>query len=55
MEERGYTRVRDPQADLTVAYYIGSKNKLQVTDYNYGYPFWGWRGLAVGRPVGSVA
>jgi hypothetical protein len=42
--QRGYTHVRDGDADLTVAYYIGSKNRLQVTDYNYGYPFWGWRG-----------
>jgi hypothetical protein len=53
LEERGYTRVRDPQADLTVAYYIGSKNRLQVTDYNYGYPFWGWRGWRWGGGWGS--
>ena len=34
--QRGYTHVRDGDADLTVAYYIGSKNRRQVTDYNYG-------------------
>lgn len=41
---RGYTRERGT-ADLSVAYYVGSRNKLMVTDYDYGYPFWGrWGG-----------
>jgi len=51
--QRGYTRVRDGDADLTVAYYIGSKNRLEVTDYNYGYPFWGWRGWRWGAAWGG--
>lgn len=51
--QRGYSHVRDGDADLTVAYYIGSKNRLQVTDYNYGYPFWGWRGWRWGAGWGA--
>jgi hypothetical protein len=43
LTQRGYTHQHGP-ANLSVAYYISAKNKLQVTDWNYGYPFWGWRG-----------
>jgi Domain of unknown function (DUF4136) len=50
---RGYTHVRDSVADLTVAYYIGSKNQLEVTNYDYGYPFWGWRGWRWGAGWGA--
>jgi hypothetical protein len=53
LEGRGYMRTRDPQSDLTIAYYIGSKNRLQVTDFNYGYPFWGWRGWRWGAGWGA--
>lgn len=53
MERRGYTHVRDNGSDLTVAYYIGAKNRLQVTDYDYGYPFWGWRGWRWGPAWGA--
>jgi hypothetical protein len=38
---RGYQRANGA-ADLSVAYYMGVHNRLQVTDYYYGYPFWGW-------------
>lgn len=51
MERRGYVHQRD-SSDLSIAYYIGSRNKLMVTDYDYGYPFWGWRGWRWGRAWG---
>jgi hypothetical protein len=41
LQSRGYVRQED-NADLSVAYYISAKQKLEVTDYNYGYAFWGW-------------
>jgi len=53
LQQRGYSHVRDSASDLTVAYYIGSKNHLEVTDYNYGYPFWGWRGWRWGAGWGA--
>ena len=53
MERRGYTHVRDAASDLTVAYYIGAKSRLQVMDYDYGYPFWGWRGWRWGAAWGT--
>lgn len=40
---RGYVRHRDT-ADLAIAYYIGSRSTLVVTDYDYGYPFSDWKG-----------
>ncbi len=51
LTERGYQHGQG-MTDLTVAFYIGSKNKLQVTNYDYGYRFWGWRGWAWGHPWG---
>jgi hypothetical protein len=36
-------RPQPDNADLSIAYYIGVRQRLQVTDYGYGYPFWGWR------------
>jgi hypothetical protein len=48
---RGYTHEHDA-ADLSVAYYIGAKQKLQVTNYDYGYRFWGWRDWRWGRRWG---
>lgn len=39
---RGYLRRRD-SADLAIAYYIGSRTSLVVTDYDYGYPFSDWK------------
>jgi hypothetical protein len=54
LQQRGYAHVpRDSASDLTIAYYIGSKNHLEVTDYNYGYPFWGWRGWRWGAGWGA--
>jgi hypothetical protein len=42
MLARGY-RPQPDDADLSIAYYIGVRQRLQVNDYGYGYPFWGWR------------
>ncbi len=47
LTSRGYEYVRGGDtatSDLAIAYYIGSRQKLEVTNYDYGYPFWGWRG-----------
>jgi hypothetical protein len=52
LTERGYQRGQGT-TDLSVAFYIGSKNQLQVTDYDYGYRFWGWRGWRWGHPWGA--
>jgi len=52
LEERGYVNAHEGSTDLTIAYYIGAKNRLQVTNYDYGYPFWGWRGYRWGRGWG---
>lgn len=41
LQRRGY-RVATGAADLSVAYYMGARQRLQVTNYGYGYPFWGW-------------
>jgi hypothetical protein len=41
LQRRGY-RVAPRSADLSIAYYMGARQRLQVTDYGYGYPFWGW-------------
>jgi hypothetical protein len=51
LTQRGYTHQHGPAA-LSVAYYIGAKNKIQVTDWDYGYPFWGWRGWRWGARWG---
>ncbi len=47
-ENRGYTVSAKP--DFVVAYYASAKNKLDVTYWNYGYPFYPrwWRGPGVG-------
>jgi uncharacterized protein DUF4136 len=43
VESRGYTASENP--DFLVAYYASAKKKLDVTDWDYGYPFYpGWWG-----------
>jgi hypothetical protein len=45
LEARGYQPSRD-EADFSVAYYATAREKLDVTAWNYGYPWrprW-WRG-----------
>ncbi len=42
MTARGYVRHND-RADLAIAYYIGSRTSLVVTNYDYGYPFSDWK------------
>src|SRR5437016_10454615 len=45
-ENRGYALSDSP--DFTVAYYASTKDKLDVTYWDYGYPYypgwWGWSG-----------
>ena len=45
-ENRGYAASDSP--DFKVAYYASTKDKLDVTYWDYGYPYyphwWGWRG-----------
>jgi hypothetical protein len=41
LEARNY-HLSPRTADLSIAYYLGVRTRLQVTDYAYGYPFWGW-------------
>ena len=41
MSERGYHQ-QATNPDLSIAYYIGVRQRLEVNNYNYGYPFWGW-------------
>jgi hypothetical protein len=38
LASRGYVHQRQT-ADLAIAYYIGSHTALEVTNYDYGYPF----------------
>jgi Domain of unknown function (DUF4136) len=46
-EDRGYA-LSDSNPDFKVAYYASTKDKLDVTYWDYGYPYyprwWGWRG-----------
>jgi hypothetical protein len=44
LENRGYTVSKTP--DFVVAYYASAKQKLDVTNWDYGYPFhgYGWWG-----------
>jgi len=44
LENRGYTVSKTP--DFVVAYYASTKEKLDVTNWDYGYPFYpyGWSG-----------
>lgn len=42
MTARGYVRHND-RADLAIAYYIGSRTSLVVSNYDYGYPFSDWK------------
>ena len=55
MEERGYTRVRDPQADLTVAYYIRVEEQAPGDRLQLWVSILGLARLAVGRRVGFMA
>lgn len=41
MTDRGY-HLQPTNPDLSIAYYIGVRERLEVNNYNYGYPFWGW-------------
>jgi len=45
-EDRGYALSETP--DFSVAYYASTKDKLDVTYWDYGYPYypgwWGWGG-----------
>jgi len=58
-EGRGYAPQGD-NADFAVAYYASTQDKLNVTYWDYGYPFWphGWRGYGYGfgypGPVAQV-
>jgi hypothetical protein len=55
-ENRGYTISDTP--DFVVAYYASAKTKLDVTYWDYGYPFYGgwWGGWGPGwDPPGPVA
>jgi hypothetical protein len=56
-ERHGYTPGSDG-ADFAVAYYASTQDKLNVTYWDYGYPFWphGWRGygLGHGRPAAQI-
>lgn len=38
LSARGYVHQRET-ADLAIAYYIGAHTSLEVTNYDYGYPF----------------
>jgi len=46
-EDRGYA-LSDATPDFTVAYYASTKQQLDVTYWDYGYPYyprwWGWNG-----------
>jgi len=44
-QERGYV-IDSAKPDFAVAAYATARQKLNVTDYNYGYPYWrhGWWG-----------
>jgi Domain of unknown function (DUF4136) len=56
LTRRGYEHVRGGDtatSDLAIAYYIGTRQKLEVTNYDYGYPFWGWRGWRWGGGWGA--
>jgi hypothetical protein len=56
-ERRGYAPASGG-ADFAVAYYASTQDKLDVTYWDYGYPFWphGWRGHGSGYrgPVAQV-
>jgi len=56
-EGRGYTPGGD-NADFAVAYYASTQDKLDVTYFDYGYPFWPhwWRGYGFGyrRPAAQI-
>ncbi len=41
MDARGYFKVRSENPDFLIAFYIGSKKKVDVTHYRYGYGRWG--------------
>lgn len=53
-ESRGYLR-DDRNPDFTVAVYASAREKLQVTYWDYGYPWrprwWGWGGRGHGAPI----
>ena len=58
-EKRGYV-AQSGDADFAVAYYASTQEKLNVTYWDYGYPFWphwwnryGW-GPNYAGPVGDV-
>jgi len=52
---RGYAVV-DSGADLVVAYYATTKDKLDIMRWDYGYAWWPrwWRGWGLTGPVGPT-
>ncbi len=54
-QAKGYT-LTGASPNFAVAYYASAQNKLDVTDWDYGYNYWGyhrfWRGY--GYPVETV-
>jgi len=47
-ERRGYVQ-RDSHPDFAVAYYVSTREHLDVTYWDYGYPWWPrWRGRGHG-------